>query len=68
MLGCKVVGKEMARRRAGGCIINVSSLLAHRPAVGTAVYAAAKAGQLGEFLGAVYVLKQTDVLDGRGFL
>ena len=53
MLGCKVVGKEMARRRAGGCIINVSSLLAHRPAVGTAVYAAAKAGQLGEFLGTV---------------
>ena len=48
VLGCRVVGKEMARRRAGGCIINVSSLLAHRPAVGTSVYAAAKAGQLGE--------------------
>ncbi len=53
MLGCRVVGKEMARRRAGGCIINVSSLLALRPAVGTAVYAAAKAGQLGTFLGVV---------------
>jgi len=37
----------MTARRSGGSIINVSSLLAYRAAAGTAVYAAAKAGQLG---------------------
>lgn len=47
--GCKAVGKQMISRRNGGCIINVSSLLAHRAVVGTSVYAAAKAGQLGMF-------------------
>ncbi|AEO71265.1 uncharacterized protein THITE_2024785, partial [Thermothielavioides terrestris NRRL 8126] len=51
--GCRAAGKRMvAARRAGGaggagCIINVSSLLARRGAVGTSVYAAAKAGLLG---------------------
>lgn len=47
ILGCKTVGKQMTARRSGGSIINVSSLLAYRAAAGTAVYAAAKAGQLG---------------------
>jgi NAD(P)-dependent dehydrogenase (short-subunit alcohol dehydrogenase family) len=47
ILGCKVVGKQMISRRQGGCIINVSSLLAMRGSTGTAVYAATKAGQLG---------------------
>ncbi|KAK4101114.1 NAD(P)-binding protein [Parathielavia hyrcaniae] len=45
--GCKTVGKQMVARRKGGCIINVSSLLAYRAAMGTSIYAAAKAGQLG---------------------
>jgi short-subunit dehydrogenase len=43
-----VVGKQMVGRRQGGCIINVSSLLAHRATIGTSIYAAAKAGQLGK--------------------
>ncbi|KAL2133414.1 hypothetical protein VTI74DRAFT_2415 [Chaetomium olivicolor] len=47
VFGCKTVGKQMVARRSGGCIINVSSLLAQRAATGTAVYAAGKAGQLG---------------------
>jgi NAD(P)-dependent dehydrogenase (short-subunit alcohol dehydrogenase family) len=42
-----MVGKQMVGRRQGGCIINISSLLAHRAAIGTSIYAAAKAGQLG---------------------
>ncbi|KAK4120917.1 NAD(P)-binding protein [Parathielavia appendiculata] len=46
--GCKTVGKQMvARRRKGGCIINISSLLAYRAVIGTSIYAAAKAGQIG---------------------
>jgi hypothetical protein len=49
VLGSAAVGKAMARRGAGGCIINVSSLLARQPMVGTSVYAAAKAGQLGTY-------------------
>ena len=44
--GCRTVGKQMISRREG-CIINISSLLAHRAAIGTSVYAATKAGQLG---------------------
>lgn len=44
--GCRVVGKQMISRRSG-CIINVSSLLAQRAVIGTSVYAATKAGQLG---------------------
>ncbi|KAK4133210.1 NAD(P)-binding protein [Trichocladium antarcticum] len=44
--GCRAVGKQMIPRREG-CIINVSSLLAHRAAIGTSIYAATKAGQLG---------------------
>ncbi|KAK4238926.1 3-oxoacyl-reductase FabG [Achaetomium macrosporum] len=47
ILGCKIVGKQMISRRRGGCIINVSSLLALRGSIGTSVYAATKAGQLG---------------------
>ncbi|KAL2146091.1 hypothetical protein VTI28DRAFT_5184 [Corynascus sepedonium] len=47
IFGCKTVARQMAARRAGGCIINVSSLLAYKAAIGTSIYAAAKAGQLG---------------------
>ncbi|KAJ9138708.1 Gluconate 5-dehydrogenase [Pleurostoma richardsiae] len=45
-LGCRVLGKRMARR-GGGCIINVSSLLAYKGGRGASVYAASKAGMLG---------------------
>ncbi|KAK3344273.1 hypothetical protein B0T25DRAFT_585075 [Lasiosphaeria hispida] len=45
--GCKVIGRAMIRRRQGGCIINVSSLLAAKSATGTAVYSASKAGLIG---------------------
>jgi NAD(P)-dependent dehydrogenase (short-subunit alcohol dehydrogenase family) len=37
----------MTALRKGGCIINISSLLAYKAAIGTSVYAATKAGQLG---------------------
>ncbi|KAK4034719.1 hypothetical protein C8A01DRAFT_18530 [Parachaetomium inaequale] len=47
LFGCKTVARQMTARRAGGCIINVSSLLAYKAAIGTSVYAATKAGQLG---------------------
>ncbi|KAL2155421.1 hypothetical protein VTH82DRAFT_163 [Thermothelomyces myriococcoides] len=47
IFGCKTVAKQMAARRVGGCIINVSSLLAYKATIGTSIYAAAKAGQLG---------------------
>jgi NAD(P)-dependent dehydrogenase (short-subunit alcohol dehydrogenase family) len=56
ILGCRVVGRQMLRPTPGSnsdqapfskCIINVSSLLAHRAVQGTAVYAATKAGMLG---------------------
>ncbi|KAK3297822.1 uncharacterized protein B0H64DRAFT_132187 [Chaetomium fimeti] len=47
IFGCKMVGRQMMARRRGGCIINISSLLAHKGVIGTSVYAAAKAGQLG---------------------
>ncbi|AEO61516.1 hypothetical protein MYCTH_2311736 [Thermothelomyces thermophilus ATCC 42464] len=47
IFGCKTVAKQMAARRAGGCIVNVSSLLAYKAAIGTSIYAATKAGQLG---------------------
>ncbi|KAM0561732.1 hypothetical protein ACHAPJ_002901 [Fusarium lateritium] len=33
-----------------GCIINVSSLIAHKGVVGASVYAASKAGVIGEFM------------------
>ncbi|KAK0634564.1 hypothetical protein B0T17DRAFT_484417 [Bombardia bombarda] len=54
--GCKVIGRQMIagsrRQKQSGdpssrCIINVSSLLAHKGIVGTSVYAASKAGLLG---------------------
>ncbi|KAH6851091.1 hypothetical protein B0I37DRAFT_128196 [Chaetomium sp. MPI-CAGE-AT-0009] len=47
IFGCKTVAKQMTARRSGGCIINISSLLAQKAVIGTSVYAAAKAGQLG---------------------
>ena len=47
IFGCKTVGKQMTARRRGGCIINISSLLAYKAVIGTSVYAATKAGQLG---------------------
>lgn len=54
--GTKVVGAQMLRRKAkrdsaftgGGCIINVSSLLGQLGTSGTSVYAATKAGLVGE--------------------
>ncbi|KAK4150299.1 hypothetical protein C8A00DRAFT_46276 [Chaetomidium leptoderma] len=45
--GCKTVGRQMKSQQIRGCIINVSSLLAYRAVIGTSVYAATKAGQLG---------------------
>ncbi|GAB1313445.1 hypothetical protein MFIFM68171_03655 [Madurella fahalii] len=45
--GCKTVGRQMISRGSGGCIINVSSLLADRAVVGASVYSATKAGLLG---------------------
>ncbi|KAF7941818.1 uncharacterized protein EAE97_006655 [Botrytis byssoidea] len=44
--GCKIIGKEMLRRREG-CIINVSSLLGIKGGRGSAAYVASKAGVLG---------------------
>ncbi|ATZ56403.1 Bcoar1 [Botrytis cinerea B05.10] len=44
--GCKIIGKEMLRRREG-CIINISSLLGIKGGRGSAAYAASKAGVLG---------------------
>ncbi|KAF7891917.1 hypothetical protein EAF00_008219 [Botryotinia globosa] len=44
--GCKIIGKEMLRRREG-CIINVSSLLGVKGGRGSAAYVASKAGVLG---------------------
>ena len=49
ILGCKTVGQQMIANRSGGCIINVSSLLAQKATVGTSVYAASKAGVVGTF-------------------
>ncbi|KAJ4255572.1 hypothetical protein NW762_009569 [Fusarium torreyae] len=42
MLACKY-----AKMRQNGCIINVSSLIAHKGVVGASVYAASKAGVIG---------------------
>ncbi|KAB5586230.1 hypothetical protein GE09DRAFT_1210803 [Coniochaeta sp. 2T2.1] len=47
ILGCRYAAKSMMKRRRGGCIINVSSLLATKGTEGTSVYAASKAGLLG---------------------
>jgi NAD(P)-dependent dehydrogenase (short-subunit alcohol dehydrogenase family) len=50
ILGSRYAAKSMMRNKRGGCIINVSSLLAKKGVEGTSVYAATKAGLLGEFL------------------
>ncbi|OIW23046.1 NAD(P)-binding protein, partial [Coniochaeta ligniaria NRRL 30616] len=47
ILGCRYAAKSMMRNKRGGCIINVSSLLANKGVEGTSVYAASKAGLLG---------------------
>jgi NAD(P)-dependent dehydrogenase (short-subunit alcohol dehydrogenase family) len=47
ILGCKFFGKRMIARK-GGCIVNVSSLHARKGVAGASVYAASKAGMLGE--------------------
>jgi hypothetical protein len=47
--GCKFIGKKMIKAKEGGCIINISSLLANKAVAGTSVYAASKAGLLGKF-------------------
>ncbi|KAK9368259.1 hypothetical protein V1509DRAFT_623543 [Lipomyces kononenkoae] len=44
IFACRTFAKPMARRKDGGCIINISSVLAGRGARGSAVYAASKAG------------------------
>lgn len=57
VLGCKYISKLMAKRHAGmrdvgkgeASIINVSSLMATMGGSGASVYAASKAGLLGEF-------------------
>ncbi|KAA8895092.1 hypothetical protein FN846DRAFT_1029799 [Sphaerosporella brunnea] len=47
-LACRAVAKNMLGRKAGGCIINVASLLGlHKPTAGSTVYAASKAGVVG---------------------
>lgn len=50
ILGCRYAAKSMMRNKRGGCIINVSSLLARKGVEGTSVYAATKAGLLGKVL------------------
>jgi len=65
MLGCKIVGKRMMKNREGelaerldqfrdliciGCIINVASLLGLKGGMGSAAYAASKAGVIGKSL------------------
>ncbi|KXJ96430.1 hypothetical protein Micbo1qcDRAFT_229345 [Microdochium bolleyi] len=47
ILGCQAVVPRMIKRRKGGCIINVSSLLAVQGGKGASVYAASKAGIVG---------------------
>jgi 3-oxoacyl-[acyl-carrier protein] reductase len=46
--GSRLAIKSMMKKKVHGCIINVSSLLATKGSSGTAVYAASKAGLLGE--------------------
>lgn len=48
VLGCRFGVRAMVKGNRGGCIINVSSVLAKMGVEGTSVYAAAKAGILGE--------------------
>ncbi|KAK0639075.1 hypothetical protein B0T16DRAFT_236523 [Cercophora newfieldiana] len=52
IFGCKSIGRRMVYNgnflgNPGGCIINISSLLATKGLSGTSVYAASKAGLLG---------------------
>jgi 3-oxoacyl-[acyl-carrier protein] reductase len=48
IMGCREIGRHMLRTKTQGSIINVSSLLAFKGITGTSVYAASKAGILGE--------------------
>lgn len=48
ILACKEFGRSLVKRKTGGCIVNVSSLLAYKGAIGVSVYAASKAGLLGK--------------------
>lgn len=48
MLGCRYAARQMLRVKSGGCIVNISSLLAIRGGKGAVAYAASKAGVLGE--------------------
>ena len=48
VLGCKVIGRTMMGNGAGGCIINVASLLGLKGGRGSAGYAASKAGVIGK--------------------
>ncbi|KAK9465653.1 NAD(P)-binding protein [Lipomyces arxii] len=41
---CRSFSRSMMRRKEGGCIVNISSVLANRAARGSSVYAACKAG------------------------
>ncbi len=49
----------MVKTRKGGCIINVSSLLALKAVAGTSVYAASKAGLLGKFPHLITAVRST---------
>ncbi|KAK9332426.1 hypothetical protein V1520DRAFT_334854 [Lipomyces starkeyi] len=49
IFACRTFARPMTRRKEGGCIINISSVLAARGARGSAVYAASKAGIEGAF-------------------
>ncbi|KAK9323938.1 hypothetical protein V1517DRAFT_318831 [Lipomyces orientalis] len=49
IFACRTFARPMMRRKEGGCIINISSVLAGRGARGSTVYAASKAGIEGAF-------------------
>lgn len=81
ILACKVVVRLMLSAKKRGCIINISSALAHSGGAGSSVYAASKAGVLGftralaEELGPRGIrcnaiapgYIKTDMLAGKGF-
>ncbi|KAM7201181.1 hypothetical protein V8F20_004927 [Naviculisporaceae sp. PSN 640] len=69
--GSKAVAQQMMRRRVrndsnatgftGGCIINVASLLGQMGLTGTSVYAATKAGLVGEFFFSLHPLNEVEI-------